>query len=194
MMDRQLQSFLDELYRQGTENDAFQSERRQKMLNLQPATARFLGFVLRSSKRTRILEIGTSNGYSTCWLAWAVQQVGGHVTSIDRDQHKHTLADANLRQAGLRELVELRCGNATEIVAALSGPFDCIFFDADRFSAPAQLRLLFPKLTPNVLLLADNALSHPDEIAGYLEAVQALEGFEQMVIPIGKGLSIAYRE
>jgi predicted O-methyltransferase YrrM len=193
-MDRQLQNFLDELHRQGKENDAQQSERQQKMLNLEPETARFLSFVIRSSKRTNVLEIGTSNGYSTCWLAWAVQQTGGRVTSIDRAQHKHVRADTNLRQAGLRSLVELRCGDATEIVATLPGPFDCIFFDADRYSAPTQLRLLLPKLTPNVLLLADNALSHPDEIAGYLEAVQALEGFEQMVIPVGKGLSIAYRE
>lgn len=192
-MDSQLQTRLNELYQAGKENDARQVDRQQKMLNLEPETAQFLSFLVRSSKRTRILEIGTSNGYSTCWLAWAAQQTGGHVTSIDREKHKHAQADANLRRLELRELVELRCGDATEIVAALAGPFDCIFFDADRYSAPAQLALLLPKLTPEALLLADNAISHPTEIAGYLEAVQALEGFEHMVLPVGKGLSVAYR-
>ena len=192
-MNTQLQTLLNELYQQGQENDARQADRRQKMLNLEPQTAQFLSFLVRSSKRTRILEIGTSNGYSTCWLAWAAQQTGGHVTSIDREEHKHVQADANLRRLGLRELVELRCGDATEIVATLPGPFDCVFFDADRYSAPAQLTLLFPKLAPEALLLADNAISHPTEIADYLEAVQALEGFEHMVIPVGKGLSVAYR-
>lgn len=192
-MDAQLLTFLNELYQQGTDNDARQADRRQKMLNLEPETARFLSFLIRSTRRTCILEIGTSNGYSTCWLAWAAQQTGGQVSSIDREQRKHALAAANLRKAGLRKLVELHCGDATEIIATLPGPFDCVFFDADRYSAPAQLALLHPKLTSNALLLADNVLSHPDEIAGYLQAVQALEGFEHMVIPIGKGLSIAYR-
>lgn len=192
-MDQQLRTLLDELYQQGKENDTQQDDRRQKMLNLEPETAQLLSFLVRSSKRTRILEIGTSNGYSTSWLAWSAQQTGGRLTSIDREPQKHVLADANLRRAGLRELVELRCGDATEIVAALSGPFDCIFFDADRYSAPAQLQLLLPKLTPDALLLADNALSHPQEIAGYLAALDALPAFEKMVIPVGKGLSVAYR-
>jgi predicted O-methyltransferase YrrM len=193
-MDTQLQTLLNELYQQGQDNDARQADRRYKMLNLEPETARFLSFLVRSSQRTRVLEIGTSNGYSTCWLAWSVQQTGGHITSIDREAHKHTLADANLRHLGLRELVDLRSGDATELVAALPGPFDCVFFDADRYSAPAQLDLLLSKLSSSALLLADNAISHPTEIAGYLAAISALEGFEHMIIPVGKGLSIAYRD
>lgn len=193
MMNPQLRTFLDELHQKGEANDAQQADRRQKMLNLQPETARLLSFLTLSSKRKHILEIGTSNGYSTCWLAWTAQQTGGHVTSIDQLPHKHEWADANLRQAGLRELVELRCGNATEIVADLPGPFDCVFFDADRYSAPAQLALLLPKLAPDALLLADNTLSHPAEIAGYLEAIEALPDFEHLVLPVGKGLSVAYR-
>ena len=192
-MDDQLRTLLNELYQQGQTNDERQEDRRQKMLNLEPETAQFVSFLARSSKRTRVLEIGTSNGYSTCWLAWSAQQTGGHVISIDREPYKHALAETNLRRAGLRELVELHCGDATEIVAGLPGPFDCVFFDADRYSAPAQLALLLPKLTPDALLLADNAISHPAEIAGYIEAIQALRDFEHMVIPVGKGLSVAYR-
>lgn len=193
MEDQQLRQFLEELYQEGQANDTRQEDRRQKMLNLEPQTAQFISLLVRSSKRRHVLEIGTSNGYSTCWLAWSVKHTGGHVTSVDREPHKHALAEANLRRAGLRELVELRCGDATEIVAALPGPFDCVFFDADRYSAPGQLALLLPKLAPGALLLADNALSHPPEIADYLKAVRALPDFEEMVIPVGKGLSIAYR-
>lgn len=98
-----------------------------------------------------------------------------------------------MRQAGLRELIDLRCGNATEIIAGTIGPFDCVFFDADRYSAPAQLSLLMPKLAPDVFLLADNVLSHPTEIAGYLRALETLPQFDRLIVPIGKGLSIAYR-
>ncbi len=103
------------------------------------------------------------------------------------------MADANLRRAGLRERVELVTGEGNDVVAGLSGPFDCVFFDADRFSIPGQLELLMPKLTPDVLLFSDNAISHPRELAGYFAALEALPEFEHTVVPVGKGLSVAYR-
>jgi len=192
-MDANLRTLLNELEEMGKSNDASVQDRRRKMLNLEPATAQLLNMFVRSSRRQRLLEIGTSNGYSTIWLAWAVQAVGGHVTSIDRDEDKHALADTNLRRAGLRAAVDLVRGDATQVVATLPGPFDCVFFDADRYSAPAQLALLLPKLSSDVFLFADNALSHPDEIAGYLSALAALPDFERLIVPVGKGLSVAYR-
>src|SRR2546425_477303 len=194
MYDADIRAFLTELYAAGQHNDSQQQERDKKMLNLEVETAQFLNILVRSSRRTRLLEIGTSNGYSTIWLAWAARSIGGQVISMDRDEPKLALADANLRQAGLRDVVELICGDATQVVADLTGPFDFVFFDADRLSAPSQLALLLPKLTADVLLLADNALSHPQEIAVYLSAVQVLPQFDHLVIPIGKGLSMAYRQ
>jgi len=103
------------------------------------------------------------------------------------------MADANLRRAGLRDRVDLMIGDATEIVERLDGPFDFVFFDADRTSAPAQLQILLPKLIPGALVLADNVNSHPDQIADYLAAVQSLPNFDHMIIPVGKGLSVAYK-
>ena len=193
MRDAEIRTFLNELYEKGQQNDTQEQERSKKMLNLEPETAQFLHILISSSHRTRILEIGTSNGYSTIWLAWAASRTGGQVISIDRDADKQSQADVNLRRVGLRELVDLRCGNAAEIITGLPGPFDCVFFDADRYSAPAQLTLLMPKLAPDVLLLADNVLSHPTEIAGYLRALETLPQFDRLIVPIGKGLSIVYR-
>jgi predicted O-methyltransferase YrrM len=193
-MNTRLRTLLQELEESGLQNDAQQQERRNKMLNLEPETALLLSMLVRSGRRKNLLEIGTSNGYSTIWLAWSTHQFGGHVISVDRDMHKQELADKNLRHAGLRETVELMCGEATEIVANLSGLFDCVFFDADRLSAPTQLKLLLPKLTSDALVLADNALSHPEEIAGYLEVVKNLKQFDSLIIPVGKGLSVAYRD
>ena len=193
MQETDMRAFLADLYEAGLQNDAGEQERGKKMLNLEPETAQFLHILLRSSRRTRLLEIGTSNGYSTIWLAWALSANGGRVISVDRDAYKQALAEENLRHVGLPQVVDLRCGDATKIVDNLSGPFDCVFFDADRYSAPAQLALLMPKLTPDALLLADNVYSHPHEIAGYLGALAALPRFDRVIVPIGKGLSIAYR-
>jgi predicted O-methyltransferase YrrM len=191
--DAQIRTFLSELYERGQQNDTQEQERGKKMLNLEPETAQFLHILISSSLRTRILEIGTSNGYSTIWLAWAASHTGGQVISIDHDADKQAQADANLHRVGLREVVDLKCGDGTEIIAELPGPFDCVFFDADRYSAPAQLSSLMPKLASNVLLLADNVLSHPTEIAVYLRSLEVLPQFDRMIVPIGKGLSVAYR-
>lgn len=192
-MDESLCRLLRGLAERGAAHDAGEPEHRRRLLNLEPETAALIGLLLRLGRRRRILEIGTSNGYSTIWLAAAAAVVGGRVTSVERDAARQAQADANLRRAGLRHVVELLQGDATEVAAGLRGPFDCVFFDADRFSAAGQLALLLPRLEPDVLLLADNALSHPDEIAGYLAAVEALPGFERLVVPIGKGLSVAHR-
>jgi predicted O-methyltransferase YrrM len=192
-MDTALSALLAELEEHGRKHDAAEPEHDKRMLNLERPTAEILALWVRSARRQRLLEIGTSNGYSTLWLAWAMSATGGHIISVDRDPAKHALADANLRRAALRDRVELITGDATAMVASLPGPFDCVFFDADRFSAPEQLALLLPRLAPDVLLFADNARSHPQEIARYLEAVAALPDFEHVVIPVGKGLSAAHR-
>jgi predicted O-methyltransferase YrrM len=192
-MKPQLIELLAAIERQGRENDERETDRARRMLNLEPETARLLSILARSAKARCALEIGTSNGYSTIYLAAAVAETGGRVISIERNPDKQAMARENLARAGLLDYVDLRSGDATTVVRELAGPFDFVFFDADRISAPEQVRLLIPKLAPAVLLLADNVLSHPDEIAGYLAAVARLEGFDHMVLPVGKGLSLAYR-
>jgi len=192
MLDTRVRTVLDELEAWGQENDRTQSDRSRKMLNLELETAEIVSGLIAGAKAKRVLEIGTSNGYSTIWLAASVES-GGRVISIDRNPEKLRMARENLERAGVEDRTELLLGNATEIVAGLEGPFDAVFFDADRFSAPEQLALLLPKLSPKALLLADNALSHPGEIAGYLAAIHALPDFKHEVISVGKGLSVASR-
>lgn len=192
-MEERLEALLGELEQWGREYDARETEHSRRMLNLEPDTARLVHILMRSSGARRVLEIGTSNGYSTIWLASAVAANGGRVTSIDASAEKQAMARENLRRAGLSGFVELVLGTAERIVKELNGPFDVVFFDADRKGAAANLKVLLPKLEARALLLADNVLSHPDEIAAYLEAVKKLEGFEHVVVPIGKGLSVAYR-
>jgi predicted O-methyltransferase YrrM len=192
-MEERLVTLLAELEQKGREHDARQTEHSKKMLNLEPDTARLVHILARSSGAKRILEIGTSNGYSTIWLASVVGENGGRVTTIDVSADKQSRARENLQRAGLLDFVELLLGKAGTIVKELAGPFDVVFIDADRTGAAENLKALMPKLAPSVLLLADNVHSHPEEIAGYLAAVKKLEEFEHVVVPIGKGLSVAYR-
>jgi predicted O-methyltransferase YrrM len=192
-MDERLRKLLQELEERGRENDARVTERPRMMLNLEPASAQLLSILVRASGVKRAIEVGTSNAYSTIWLAWSLAPAGGGIVSIDRNPDKHTLARENLRRADLLDRVELRTGDAAEIACELAGPFDLVFLDADRRKFPEIMEILLPKLAPKALVIADNVLSHPEEIAEYLKLISSLPDFQHTTVPVGKGLSIAYR-
>ena len=192
-MEEQIQQVLSELERWGAENDARETERHKKMLNLEPDTARLLSILVRSSHSTRLLEIGTSNGYSTIWLAWSARQTSGHVTSIEFLPEKLSQARKNLERTDMQAFVTLLEGDASDLLINLQGPFDFVFLDADRRAYVSQFERLLPLLTPDALVLADNVHSHPEEIAPYLAMIEALPDFDHVVAGVGKGLSIAYR-
>src|SRR5437868_2685738 len=102
-MDSALTALLDELARFGDDNDARETERARRMLNITPDTGRLLWILIRSARATRILEIGTSNAYSTIWLADAARETGGRVTTLELNPAKVELARANLTRAGLAD-------------------------------------------------------------------------------------------
>src|SRR4051812_42318920 len=182
MMPQDLRSLLDEIHASGRAHDASEAEHASRILNLEPETAHLISLLARSGRRTRLLEVGTSNGYSTLWLAWSMSETGGRVVSIERSEAKRSLAAENLDRAGLARFVDLQLGEADEVIDRLDGPFDLVFFDADRVSAAGQLRRLLPRLTPDALVLADNILSHPDQVAGYLSALEELGEFDSLVV------------
>jgi len=195
MFEAATEQLLAELEELGRENDQRVSERRYKLLNLARPTAELMCLLVQASRRRSVLEIGTSNGYSTIWLAEALRRTpDARLVSLERFAEKLAQARGNLERAGLLARVELIEGDATEIVRVLEPPFDCVFFDADRVSAPAQLEILLPKLSADTLLMADNVLSHPQEVAEYRGLIERLPGFISTVAPVGKGLHIAWRK
>ena len=191
-MEANIQKLLGRLELEGIEHDKAEPEHSRKFLNLEPATAEVVAILLKIGRIRNALEIGTSNGYSTIWLASTIGPGGGRVTSIERNPEKQAMARENLASVDLLRYVDLRLGDATEVVSTLQGKFDCIFFDADRISAPAQVDLLLPKVSLPLLLLADNATSHPDQIAGYLARIGKFEQISHTIITVGKGLSVAH--
>jgi predicted O-methyltransferase YrrM len=193
--DAQTLTVLQNIEAFGRSNDARETDRARRMLNLERSTAELIHILVLSSARKRILEIGTSNGYSALWLGSALRKIpqAQPLLTIEHDAGKVQQARLNIANAGFSETITVHAGSATEIVRNLPGPFDCVFFDADRISAPEQLHILLPKLERDVLLLADNILSHPEEVAGYLREFEHLPEFVTSTVTVGKGLHIAYR-
>ena len=192
-MDRALAAFLDELARFGEENDARETERAKRMLNITPDTGRLLWILVRATGATRILEVGTSNAYSTTWLAAAAEATGGRVVTLELSPDKVRLARENLARAGLAHRVEVVQGRAAETLAGLAGPFDFVFLDADRASYLTYLELALPKLVPGGLLVADNVISHAHELADYLGRVKSHPAVFSVTVPIGKGEEISLK-
>ena len=119
-MDATLTGLLDELARFGQDNDARETERPRRMLNITPDTGRLLWILIQATGATRILEVGTSNAFSTIWLADAARGTGGRVTTLELNPDKVAMARPNLARAGLGDLVEIIEGPAGDTLRDLS--------------------------------------------------------------------------
>jgi predicted O-methyltransferase YrrM len=192
-VDHALLEFLDELARFGEDHDARETERPRRMLNITPDTGRLLWIVACAMRATRILEVGTSNAFSTIWLADAARAAGGRVTTLEVNPAKIAMARANLARAGLEGVVEIVEGPAAETLAGLPGPFDLVFLDADRPSYPTYLELVVPKLRPGGVLIADNVTSHAHELEDYLRRVKSHPQLLSVTVPVGNGEEIALK-
>jgi len=186
-------TLLEELARFGRDNDARETERPRRMLNITPDTGRLLWILVRSTRATRILEVGTSNAYSTLWLADAVRGTGGRVITLERDPNKVRMARENVNRAGVGDRIEIVEGSAAESLRALPGPFDLVFLDADRANYLTYLELVVPKLVGGGLLVADNVTSHAQELQAYLARVKSHPELFSVTVPIGNGEEIALK-
>jgi predicted O-methyltransferase YrrM len=192
-LDRALLALLDRLARFGEDNDARETARPRRMLNITRDTGRLLWILVAAAGATRILEVGTSNAFSTIWLADAARATAGRVTTLELNPDKIALARANLAEAGLAAFVDIIEGKAADTLARLPGPFDLVFLDADRPSYLTYLELVVPKLRAGGLLVADNVTSHASELQDYLARVKSHPRLFSVTVPIGNGEEIAVK-
>jgi predicted O-methyltransferase YrrM len=122
-----------------------------------PTQAKLLHLVARITQARAILELGTLGGYSTIWLARALPEDGRLVT-LEAEPHYAAVARANIEQAGLDRLVDLRVGPALETLRQLDGPFDLIFIDADKRSNPDYLDWALRLSRAGTVIVADNVI------------------------------------
>ncbi len=154
---------------------------------------RWLSLLVHATSARRILEVGASAGYSGTWLAEAARDTGGRVVTLERDPVKVEMARATYREAGLEPWITLVPGDARMTLASLEGPWDLVFLDAWKDDYALYLEEVWPKLRPGGLLLADNALSHAQELAEYLGAVRTRPDAESLLLPEGNGLEVTFK-
>ena len=193
-MRTSLDELLSELERFGKANDGANAERPRRMLNITRDTGELLAVLVRATVARRVLEIGTSNGYSTLWLASAAGAIGGSVTTVELSEYKIGLATANFARSGLARYITLLHEDAGRVLErSADGAFDLVFLDSERPEYPGWWPHLKRVLRPGGLLVVDNATSHAAEMAPFVALVAADSSFVTSLVPVGNGELLAVK-
>jgi predicted O-methyltransferase YrrM len=191
-MDAARRELAAEIHRAATQHDAAQADRLDRYRILEPETAELLSVLVRATRARHLLELGTSIGYSTIWLADAAEAVGGTLVSVEIDPERSATARANLERAGLT--AELRVEDAADTLAGSGdGAWDVIFLDAER---PAYARYwpdVLRSLAPSGLVAVDNVISHADQVQELLALIAAEPAVTSTRVPVGAGLQLAVK-
>ncbi len=186
-MEDRLTRALERLEREDREERERGVPQHLRIRAVTPEVGRFLNLMAKAIGARRILEIGTSGGYSTLWLADAARETGGAVTTLELDPAKVERARRTFVDAGVEGVVTVVPGDARETLATLEPGFDLVFLDAEK---PLYLELLEPLvrlLRPGGLLIADNLLSHADDLAAFRDAAERHPELDCVLVPIPRG-------
>lgn len=201
-MDTKFQALLSRYHARIAEEDVLMkadpagvSRRRDEfLLAVGPEVGRLLHALIIGRGAKRILELGTSYGYSTAFLADAARQSGGRVYTMDLAANKQEYARTQLEEAGLAAQVEWMLGDATQLLKNLEGPFDFVLVDLWKNLYVPCLDLFYPKLAQNAVIVADNML-FPQVVRAdaeaYRAAVTGKGNLQSVLLPIGNGIELS---
>ncbi len=193
-MTKSLLELLSELEQFGESNDNNITDRPRRMLNITRDTGEFLSVLIRATNAQRVLEIGTSNGYSTLWLANASNAIGGKVTTVELSEYKFNLAAQNFKRSDLSSTIKQVLGDAGNLLSETENNcYDLIFLDSERAEYLSWWPDLKRVIRPGGLLVVDNAISHSDEMAPFISLVESDQNFATSLVPVGKGEYLATR-
>ena len=155
---------------------------------------RFLRLMIASSGAKRALEIGGASGYSAIWMGMALRETGGRLVTIEYDPGRAKELAANVSRAGLSEIVEVKAGDAFQVIPALTGTFDFVFLDAWKKDYKRFFDLVYPRLDKGGLFVAHNVVNKRSEMGDFLDAIQQHPSlWTTIVSPSGEGMSISLK-
>jgi predicted O-methyltransferase YrrM len=164
--------------------------------NITPETGLFLNQLIRTINAKKVLEIGTSNGYSAIWMAEALQDTGGHLYTIEsHKKHRHKEAQKNFAKAGkaISNRITLILGHAPEVIPSSPSTFDLIFLDATKYEHEDYLKAILPRTHKGSIIITDNALSHKKDLKPYRKAANKHPKLQTSLLNIGTGLLISIK-
>lgn len=178
-LDKKVRAFFD------SHSDAWHN------MNVPRSDGQLLYDLVLKNDYKKALEIGTSTGYSSIWIAWALSKTGGKLITIEIDKDRYQQALENFREAGVSDYIDARLGDAHELVPKLKGPFDFVFCDADKNWYKNYFQELEDNLVPGACFAAHNTNMYG--VLDYLHYVRSLPGYKTTIDNHGAGMGITYK-
>jgi predicted O-methyltransferase YrrM len=169
--------------------------RNEFLLSVGEETGIFLNTLVKSIKPKTILEIGTSYGYSTIWLAEAAKTYGGQVITLENAPKKAAYAQKQIKKAGLSEFLTFKIGDAIDSITQITEGVDFVLVDIWKELYVPCFDLFYPKLNKNAWVLADNMIFPPHsrpEAEAYRKRIKETNAFDTVLLPIGSGIEISF--
>lgn len=193
-MDSTLSTYLDDLHHFGRLHDAPLDDRLQRLRNMTPEAASLIATLIRAHGSARVLEIGTSNGYSAIWFADAVRDTGGRLETVEIDPVRAADARTNITGAGLSTHVGVLEADGAAILAGLpAASVDFAVLDAERPAYAGYWPDLDRVLTARGVIAVDNAVSHAAQLTPFTALAEADGGFAVALHRVGDGVLTAVR-
>lgn len=163
--------------------------------NIPRKTGILLNTFIKMMNAKNVLEIGTSNGYSGIWLAKALKETGGRLTTIEFYEKRQSIAIENFKTCGVIDIIKPIQGSACDVIKSFSEDekFDFVFIDAGKREYVDYFKLIKPHLNSRSMIVADNIISHAEKVQTFIDAVDADEEFQYEIVEVPGGILIAWR-
>lgn len=192
-MEPELFEVLTELEQRDRQERQQKLPPEQRIRAMDPEAAKFVAILAISSKAKNIVEIGAGVGYSTLWLAYAASLTGGVVITYEIDPARANAAQANFERAGVADRVQILIGDARDLLRQRSEPIDFVFIDGTKSQYETYFDVVYKQMGVGATIVADNVISHEDELADYVTYMQNHPNLESVTAPVGRGLEITVK-
>lgn len=163
-------------------------------MNVPLSDGKILYDIIVENGYTRAVEIGTSTGHSSIWIAWALSKTGGKLITIEIDKERYLQARANFKKAGVSRYIDARLADAHELVPRLPGKYDFVFSDADKYWYKNYFIAMDPKLVTGGCFTAHNTAMRSSDIKEFLDYIQGLTHYTTTIDKNSRsGISISYK-
>lgn len=167
------------------------AENKSKHWNISSETGKFLNDFILSNKIKKVLEIGTSTGYSGIWIAEALSQKNGHLYTIESHKERFALGEESFKKSGLSPFITHIFGHAPEKIPE-NIIFDLAFFDATKYEHISYFEKIKTQIRPGGFVIADNFHSHNKDLSGFLNHLKSYPNLETSEELVGSGLLIVH--
>lgn len=177
-----------------TQNTLLELEKTQRQFwNISRVTGEFLNLLIRENNSQKVLELGTSNGYSSIWIGKALKETGGKLTTIEFYEKRIKPARENFEKCGVLDIITTLEGSAIKILEYLpeDEKFDFVFIDANKSETLKYFELIHPHLLAGGILTVDNVLSHEAKVKPYIDTISSHPDYQNVVLKLPAGLSLA---